>query len=237
LTSLASGKKEDAMELVGCEVARKHIKSGMVLGLGSGSAVAKFARALGEEVRSGNVRELSVVPSSVQSFLLARENALPLGTDTAHCPTKLDVTVDGADQVSLVSRSMIKGGGGALLKEKVILSSSKHSYILIDSAKIVQKLTRSVPVEIVQFAIDSAGEIIRRDHHAETVLRKLDKGYPYYTESGNLILDCQFEVPIDDPVDLERSIKSVPGVVEAGVFNCQVDKFYVGTEDGRVESH
>ncbi len=225
------------MELVGREVARKHIKSGMVLGLGSGSAVAKFARALGEEIRSGEVRELSIVPSSLQAFLLARENALPLTTDTAHCPTSLDATVDGADQVSIASRSMIKGGGGALLKEKVILSSSKHSYILIDSSKIVQKLTRSVPVEVIQFAIDSADEIIRREHNAETILRKLDKGYPYYTESGNLILDCQFKRPIDDPIELERSIKSVPGVVEMGVFNCHVDKFYVGTENGRVESH
>jgi ribose 5-phosphate isomerase A len=237
LTFSSKGKKEETMELVGLEVARKHIKSGMIIGLGSGSAVAKFARALGEEIRAGHIKELSVIPSSMQAFFLAKENDLPLNTDTAHCPRSLDAAVDGADQVSLATRSMIKGGGGALLKEKIILSSSKHSYILVDSSKIAQKLTRSVPVEVVQFATISAGEIIRKECNGETVLRTLDKGYPHYTESGNVILDCQFKEPIDDPIELERSIKSVAGVVEAGIFNCQIDKFYVGTDDGRVESH
>lgn len=225
------------MDLVGREVVQKHIKSGMVLGLGSGSAVARFARALGEEIRAGNLEQISIVPSSMQAFLLARENSLPLCADTAHCPAYLDIAVDGADQVSFATRSMIKGGGGALLREKIILSSSKHSFILIDSSKVAQKLNRSVPVEVVQFAIDSAQEIIRKEHKAEIVLRKLEKGYPFYTESGNLILDCQFNEPIQDPVKVEKSLKGIPGVVEAGVFNCRVNRFYVGTEDGQVESY
>jgi ribose 5-phosphate isomerase A len=234
---MASSRTEDAIVLAGKTVAENHVRSGMVLGLGSGSAVAKFAKSLGELTRKGTLKDISIVPSSMQAWLLAKENSLPLHGDSAHCPRTLDVAVDGADQISLRTRSMIKGGGGALLREKIILSASKHSYVLVDSFKVVERLSRPIPVEVVQFAVGSVQKKIETDLKADPVLRKLDKGYPFFTESGNVILDCQFREMIQEPLKLESSLKSLPGVVEAGIFNCKVDKFYVAGRDGSFESH
>jgi ribose 5-phosphate isomerase A len=226
------------MVLAAQTLAQNHVNSGMIIGLGSGSAVAKFAKALRSLIGKGrDLKDISVVPSSMQAWLLARENSLPLFQDSSHCPPSLDIAVDGADQVSFASRSMIKGGGGALLKEKIILSSSKQSYILIDSSKIAERLERPVPIEVVQFAVRSVEERLKRDFKAKPLLRKLDKGYPFFTESGNLILDCQLEEDVQEPLKLEQELKSLPGVSEVGIFNCNVDKFYVGYQDGSVKSH
>jgi ribose 5-phosphate isomerase A len=225
------------MVLAAKAIAEDHIESGMVLGLGSGSAVAKFAKALGELIKNGKLKDLSIVPSSMQSWLLAKENSIPISKDSAHCPPALDATVDGADQISLKTRAMVKGGGGALLREKIILSSSSHSYILADSSKIVEKLNHSVPIEIVQFAAESVQEKLVRGFKAKPVLRKLDKGYPYFTESGNVILDSQFGHKVEDPLKLEQEIKALAGVIEVGIFNCKIDRFYVGNEDGSYDSH
>jgi ribose 5-phosphate isomerase A len=231
-----SSRLEQAMEKAAEKVVSSHVKEGELLGLGSGSAVSKFAKVLGQAVRKERLK-VSVVPSSMQAWLLAKENGLTLASDSSHFPESTDIAVDGADQVSIENRSMIKGGGGALLREKVILSSSKRSYILVDSTKVVSKLDKPVPVEVFQFAVESVSRKLRKDLNAESNLRKLEKGYPYFTESGNVILDCKFGPPISETRDLERSIKSVPGVVEAGLFNCAVERFYVGNQDGSVEWH
>ncbi|MHB1908943.1 MAG: ribose 5-phosphate isomerase A [Nitrososphaerales archaeon] len=227
---------ESAMVSVGKEVAAK-VSDSTILGLGSGSAVAKFAKALGDRVKSGELHNVRIVPSSMQAWLMAKEHSLALYSDSAHCPASLDLAVDGADQVSLETRAMIKGGGGALLREKIILSSSNESLILIDSSKVVAKLERTVPIEVTQFAFETVQEVLRKSFHANPSLRKLEKGYPFFTESGNLILDCIFEKGINEPKELERSIKSIPGVVEAGIFTCRVDKFYVGNEEGKLVTY
>lgn len=232
-----SVKTEDSMILAAKTVAENHIESGMIVGLGSGSASSKFAASLGELVKKGQLKDIAIVPSSMQAWLLAEHNSLTLYSDSAHCPDSLDAAVDGADQISLRTRSMIKGGGGALLREKIILSASKHSYILVDSSKVTENLDRSIPVEVVQFAVNSVHERIKSEFNAEPVLRVLEKGYPFFTESGNVILDCRNFDSIEEPSQLELSLKSVPGVVEVGIFNCKVDKFYVGGQNGSYESH
>jgi ribose 5-phosphate isomerase A len=209
----------------------QEIGSEDLLGLGSGSAVSRFAKALGKRVKSESLA-VRVVPSSMQSFLLASENGLDFAKDTARCPEEIDVVVDGADQISLSPRSMIKGGGGALLKEKILISASKRTLILGDQGKYVKKLNRSVPIEVTQFSFLRTSSEIKRKFGAETVLRKLDKGYPYYTESGNVIIDCQFKDEISAPRDLERELKLIPGVVECGIFNSEVDRFYRANQDG-----
>jgi ribose 5-phosphate isomerase A len=231
------GTPEGGLQLAAKAIVDGHLKSGMVLGLGSGSAVAKFAKKLGESISMGDLKDVSIVPSSMQSWLLAKENSIPIIQDSAHCPAALDAAVDGADQISLKTRSMIKGGGGALLREKVILSSAKQSYILVDETKISEKLNRFVPVEVVQFAVESVREKLVRSFKAKPLLRTLDKGYPYFTESGNVILDSKFQEEIVDPVRLESDLRMIAGVVEVGIFNCRVDKFYVGTRNGSFESH
>lgn len=213
------------------ESVSQEIGKGALVGLGSGSAVSRFAKALGRRAKSESLG-VTIVPSSMQSFLLARENGLELAKDTARCPEEIDVVVDGADQVSLSPRTMIKGGGGALLKEKILISVSKRTLILGDHTKFVKKLNRSVPVEITQFSFLPVASEVKRKFGAEAELRRLDKGYPYYTESGNLIIDCQFKDEISAPRDLEREIKLIPGVIECGIFNTEVDRFYRANQDG-----
>jgi len=217
------------------EAAAQEVSSDDFLGLGSGSAVARFAKALGRRVKSEQLR-FGVVPSSMQSFLLAKENGLELATDTARCPEEIDLVVDGADQISLSPRSMIKGGGGALLKEKILISSSKRTLILADYTKFVKRLSRSVPVELTQFSYLVVASEIKRKFGADPVLRKLEKGYPYYTESGNVILDVQFREEISSPRDLERELKMLPGVAECGLFNSEVDRFYRANQDGTFDA-
>jgi ribose 5-phosphate isomerase A len=213
------------------------LHDGDVLGLGSGSSVERFAKALGRRVAQESLK-ITVVPSSMQSWLLARDSMLELAKDSAHAPEKIDLVVDGADQICLSNRSMIKGGGGALLKEKINISSASHCCILGDESKYVPTLSRAVPVEIVQFAALSAAQAIKSNFpKASPILRKLDKGYPYYTESGNIILDCEFAQGISDPERIERVIKMIPGVVECGIFNCKVDKFYRAKKDGTFDSN
>lgn len=211
------------------------ICSGDVVGLGSGSTVARFAKALGIRIEKESLK-LSIVPSSTQAWLLAKENGLPLSQDSAHCPTSLDIAVDGADQIAISSRSMIKGGGGALLREKIIISSSKKCYILADQSKYVLHLARSVPIEVVQFSLVAVESKIRSSLGGTCELRKLDKGYPFFTESGNLILDCRFGESISDPIALESRVKMIPGVVEVGVFNCRIDKFLRANQDGTFDA-
>ncbi len=217
------------------EAVAQSIENGALLGLGSGSSVARFAKALGKLVRSGSIK-IAVVPSSMQSYLMARDNGLELARDTARCPEAIDLVVDGADQISLATRSMIKGGGGALLKEKILIFASKKTFILADHTKYVKKLDGSVPVEATQFSYLTVASEIRRKFRAEALLRKLDKGYPYYSESGNVILDCKFREEISSPRDLERELKMIPGVVECGLFNAEVERFYRANPDGTFDA-
>jgi len=226
---------DSAFEAMAKSAAHDLVKSSDVLGLGSGSAVAWFAKALGQRVKKESLK-ISVIPSSMQSWILAKENGLNLVNDSAHCPAIVDVAVDGADQISLATRSMIKGGGGALLKEKIIISSAKECYILADESKYVKILNRSVPVEVTQFAALSVEQKMKKLLSAEPILRKLDKGYPFFTESGNVILDCSFKEDITDPVKLEAKIKAIPGLVEAGIFNNEVEKFYKVNQNGTFET-
>lgn len=221
---------DSAFEKLSKSAAHDLVKNSSILGLGSGSAVATFARALGDRAKKESL-EIRVIPSSMQAWFLATMNGLKFAEDSAHCPARIDLAVDGADQISLETRAMIKGGGGALLKEKVIISAAKECYILADETKFVPSLIRPVPVEVTQFSAISVEEKIK-SLGAEPVMRKLEKGYPFFTESGNVILDCKFKGGITESVKLEKEIKSIPGVVEAGIFNFPVKKFYKANQDG-----
>ena len=164
-------------------VAQELIRSSDVLGLGSGSAVARFAKALGERVKKESLK-VTIVPSSMQSWLLATENGLALASDSTHCPPIVDVVVDGADQISLPTRSMIKGGGGALLKEKIIISSAKKCYILADESKYVQKLNRSVPVEVTQFSVLSVEHKVKKQTASRAGLEEVGQGVSLFHRIG-----------------------------------------------------
>ena len=204
------------------------IRDGQVIGLGTGST-AKFAiEGLGRLVREG----LSVqgVPTSVATERLARELAIPLVN--LNEAGVIDVTLDGADEVD-PDFNMIKGGGGALTREKLVALASVKRVILVDESKLVSRLglSRLLPIEVLPFAWTLAARLLT-GLGCVASLREHD-GVPFVTDNGNHILDCAFG-PIEDAATLEKRIKLLPGVIECGLFIRIADTLVIGF-DGRVE--
>ncbi|HET9408159.1 MAG TPA: ribose-5-phosphate isomerase RpiA [Candidatus Sulfotelmatobacter sp.] len=190
----------------------KFVRDGQVVGLGSGSTATHFIRLLGAEVKNG--LRIRGIPTSQRSDELARSLGIPIITFD-ECQT-IDVTVDGADEVDPQLR-LIKGGGGALLREKIVASASKQMVVVADASKRVPMLGKfPLPVEVIRFAqplvrkrIEALGATVQ--------LRIASDGKPYLTDEDNYILDCRFgQVP--DPDNLARQLSEMPGVVEHGLF-------------------
>jgi ribose 5-phosphate isomerase A len=205
------------------------VKDGAVVGLGSGATVAVFVKKLGRRVAEEGL-SLSVIPSSLQIQLVAEEAGLNLVSP--HMIPKIDLTVDGADQVD-EEFNVIKGGGGALYRERVLLKAAKKSIILADEKKYVKHLSRAVPVETSFFARSFVAKELAKIK-GKPALRFLDKGYPFITENGNIVFDTDFGV-VRKPAALRSSITSIAGVIEAGVFVDDCDVFYRANSDGSVQ--
>lgn len=190
----------------------RFIQDGQIVGLGSGSTATRFIKLLGEEVRKG--LRIRGIPTSVQSKELAESLAIPLAT-LDECQ-EIAVTVDGADEVDPQLR-LIKGGGGALLREKIVASATRQLIIVADGSKQVAKLGKfPLPVEVIRFAQALVTKRITvLGAHVE--LRKLPDGNPFVTDEHNHILDCHFD-EIQDPDRLARELSDMPGVVEHGLF-------------------
>ena len=199
-----------------------------VVGLGTGSTATFAIRRLGERVREQGLR-IRGIPTSNASAELARACGIPLTTFDE--TTRIDLTIDGADEVS-PDWTLVKGGGGALLREKVVASRSHEVVIVIDGSKLVQMLAVAfpLPVEVVPFAAAVVAEELEA-LGASPVLR-LREGEPYVTDNGNWILDARFEAGIVNPGALETAIDTVPGVVESGLFVNLVDCLVIGRENG-----
>jgi ribose 5-phosphate isomerase A len=197
------------------EAARKSldfVKAGMIVGLGSGTTAAEMVRLLGERVRGG----LAVrgVASSTSTEALAREEGIPL-VAVGEVDT-LDVTIDGADEVDPKGR-MIKGRGGALLREKILAACSRRLVIIVDPRKQVATLGAApVPVEVTPFGVAFVSRAVTA-LGGKPVLRAGAGGGPYVTDGGNQILDCAFG-PIPDPDALGAKLDGTVGVVEHGLF-------------------
>jgi len=189
------------------------VKDGMIVGLGTGSTAAYFIRELGSRVRSG--LQVRGIPTSEESRKLAVEVGVPL--TTLHDEPVIDVTVDGADEVS-EGLDLIKGLGGALVREKVVAHVSNYVIIIVDERKLSERLgTKApIPVEVVPFAIDAVREQLKL-WGGDPQIRERD-GKPFISDNGNLILDW-WHGPIDHPVALEKQIKGVTGVVDSGIFS------------------
>jgi len=196
-----------------------------VIGIGSGSTARLFIAALGELVASG--RRYTCVPTSQASRVQARELGIPLLSDDG--PWDIAVTIDGADEVD-DALDLIKGGGGAHTREKIVSFSSRRNVIIVDASKLSRRLGEAwpVPVEVLPFAHLATREHLVR--HGTPVLRVLD-GAPFRTDSGNLIYDVACG-PIADARGLDVALGAIPGVVETGLFIGRADVVLVAGETG-----
>lgn len=210
------------------EEAAKRIVNGQRIGLGTGSTVRYFLEVLGQRLADGDLSEIVGVPTSARTETLAHTLNIALAT-LEEAPT-LDLCVDGADEVD-PQLNLIKGLGGALLREKIVASASRHFIVIVDNAKLVKKLGQNcpVPVEILPFGWKVTAEQIRAIG-GNPVLR-MENNSPYKTDQGNHILDCHFGT-IEDPRQLARDLDSLPGALGHGLFLGAANEVIIGTPEG-----
>ncbi len=220
----AKAKRNVALEAV------KHVKDGFIVGLGSGSTAAFAIEEIGRKIKEEKIHVLSI-PTSYQAFMLAVKHGIPITTLDEH--PRLDLDIDGADQVDK-KLDLIKGMGGALAREKIVASASKKLIIITDESKKVQTLGENgqpVPVEVLPFAVSLVARNIM-ELGGKPILREgAKKVGAVVTDNGNFILDVEFGL-IRKPTELERKLKGLTGVVETGLFINMVDTVYVGTQSG-----
>ena len=220
---IQEAKKRAALEAV------KHVKDNNVVGLGSGSTAAFAIIALGERVKNEQLKILGI-PTSYQAFLLAVENGVAITTLDEH--PQIDVTIDGADQVTS-ELNLIKGMGAALAREKIVAASSKLNVIIADENKKVKVLgenNQPVPIEVLPFAISLVKRKIVEVGGNPIVREGKGKLGPVITDNGNAIIDATFGL-IQKPGELEVKLKMIPGVVETGLFVNLADIVYLATSN------
>jgi ribose 5-phosphate isomerase A len=217
-----TGGGDEAKRRAG-ESAAELVDPGMTVGLGTGSTAAHAIRRLGDRVSTG--LDIVGVPTSFQSRERARDVGIPLrGLDEVD---GIDVAIDGADQVAAFQ--LIKGGGAAHAREKVVAAFAERFVVVVDPSKRADQLSRPVPVEVLADAHPVVARSVR-ELGGEPTLRSAErKDGPVVTDNGNLLLDCDFG-PIADPAALGRSLSGLPGVVEHGLFVDLADELHVGTE-------
>ncbi|MCE5316474.1 MAG: ribose-5-phosphate isomerase RpiA [Parachlamydia sp.] len=222
-TSLKSAK------MAAARAAAELILPGMRVGLGSGSTAALFIEALGSRCREG--LSIEAISSSEASLELARQVQIPLADPESI--TTLDMTIDGADEIDPEKR-MIKGGGGALLREKIIAKMSREMVVIADSSKCVKALGAfPLAVEITPFCYQATLAHLSQLGY-KGAMRK-EKENLYVTDNGNYIFDIRLSYPCRAPEEDHRKIHSVPGVVETGFFIDLAGRVIIGYQDGRVE--
>jgi ribose 5-phosphate isomerase A len=206
-----------------------YVKSGMIVGLGTGSTADFFLQELAGAMQSGKLRDLRGVPTSLQSEKRAMELNIPLAT-LAECPSP-DITIDGADEVD-PSFNLIKGLGGALLREKIVAQNSKQLLIIADTSKTVATLgERSpLPVEVTIFGYETHARFLAA-LGCQPVLRKTQSGEIFTSDNGNYIYDCKF-TQINDAAHLESQLKNRAGIVETGLFLNLAQTIIIGTDEG-----
>jgi ribose 5-phosphate isomerase A len=211
-------RRPDADELkrAAAERAAAMVRPGMALGLGTGSTAALAVEAIGRAVRAGSLPGVRGVPTSERTRELAEGAGIPL-TTLEETP-RLDLAIDGADEVD-PRLDLIKGGGGALLREKIVAAASRRNVIVVDEGKLVERLgvRFALPVEVVRFGWRGAAAFLE-ELGAAADLRRHRDGRPYVTDEGHHIVDCRFPGGIADAAGLDRVIRSRPGVVETGLF-------------------
>lgn len=200
-----------------------------MIGLGSGRAATSLVNSLSSLIKHKNYK-IKGVPTSLQIKIIAEKVGIAIveSDQVDH----IDVVFDGADQIDS-QKFVIKGGGGALLRENILFGMAKKIVVIADKTKFVKNFTRTVPVEVHPLARNSVSDTIQK-LGGNATLRSLERGYPFFTENGNIILDCAFGT-IKNPKSLTQKIKQIPGVLESGIFLRKPDIIYKAKTGGKFE--
>jgi ribose 5-phosphate isomerase A len=218
---------KDVLKRQAAEAAAALVCPGMAVGLGTGSTAAHLVAVLIRRWREEGLRFVAV-PTSERTAAQAAAGGLAL-TDLAAHPA-LDLTIDGADQIELRTLNLIKGMGGALLREKIVAAASDALVIIADDGKLADRLCLPVPVEVVRFGWQATDRRIRA-LGAATALRRGPDGGPYITDGGDLILDADFGA-MADPGATDRALRDIVGVIESGLFIGRARQVFLAGADG-----
>lgn len=214
------------------KVAADRVQSGSIVGLGTGSTTAFMIQFLGDRLKSGDLKDIKGIPTSFQSSVLAKEYGIPLTTlDEAD---RIDIAIDGADEVD-PQKNLIKGGGAAHTREKIVDALAKEFIVVVDSSKMVDKLgsTFLLPVEVLPMAITPVMRAIEKLGGKPELRMGVKKAGPVITDQGNMVIDVKFD-SIDNPAELEKTLNNIPGVLENGLFVGVATTILVGEiKDGK----
>ena len=218
---------QNQMKQAVAEAAVEQFRDGMIVGLGSGSTAALMIEGLGKRLASGQLKDIVGVTTSFQGEVLAAQLGIPLRSLNA--VDRIDLAIDGADEVDPAFQ-LIKGGGACHVQEKLVAARAERFIVVVDSTKLVERLNLEflLPVEVLPGAWRQVQlQLAAMSGKAELRMAQRKAG-PVVTDQGNLVLDVRFEGGISDPVDLERSINNIPGVLENGLFVNLADEVLVG---------
>ncbi len=221
--------REKQKELA-ARAAVEYVQDGMVVGLGTGSTAAYAIHLISDKIKAG--LDVHGVPTSIGVEKMARELGVPI-SDYTHEPTSVDLVIDGADE-SDAHLNVVKGGGGALLREKIVAAMSRKVIFIADASKLKTVLGAfPLPVEVMPFGWRSTARFIKSLGAQEVELRKRD-GEVFVTDNKNWILDCRFE-RIAEPETLSKALNAVPGVVENGLFIDLCDVLILADGNGKIQ--
>lgn len=220
---------QDPVKLMKQEVgkaAAARVRSGTIVGLGTGSTTAYALQYLGERLQSGELKDIKGIPTSFQAEVLAKQYGIPLTTLDA--VDHIDIAIDGADEVD-PQKNLIKGGGAAHTREKIVDALAEQFIVVVDSSKLVDKLgsTFLLPVEVIPMAITPVMRAIEKLGGKPELRMGVKKAGPVITDQGNMVIDVKFD-SIDDPATLEKTLNNIPGVLENGLFVGVTDIVLVG---------
>lgn len=213
-------------------VAANRVKSGSIVGLGTGSTTAFAIQFLGDRLKSGELMDIRGIPTSFQASVLAKQFGIPL--TTLDEVDRIDIAIDGADEVD-PQKNLIKGGGAAHTREKIVDSLAEEFIVVVDSSKLVDRLgsTFPLPVEVLPMAITPVMNALEKLGGRPELRMGVKKDGPVISDQGNMIIDVTF-AGIDNPVELEKSLNNIPGVLENGLFVGVTDIVLIGEiKDGQ----
>ena len=208
------------------------VKSGTIVGLGTGSTTAYAIQYIGDRLKSGDLKDIVGIPTSFQAEVLSKQYGIPLTTLDAI--DHIDLAIDGADEVD-PQKNLIKGGGAAHTREKVVDYLANQFIVVVDSGKLVERLGSvfAVPVEVIPMAISPVMRAIEKLGGKPELRMGVKKAGPVITDQGNMVVDVRFDA-IDNPAELEKTLNNIPGVLENGIFVDCTDLVLIGeVQDGQ----